>query len=121
MKIIQAIVGIALLSAAFGLAYLSKNNAEHLINNKNKIVTQYITQSNKALEEQDLKGAIKFAKFAIVADPKNKAGFKALESIYKVKYKPTEDNTAQETTPSKQTQQSPASQEEEEEDVDMGC
>ena len=117
MKIIQAIVGIALLSAAFGLAYLSKNNAEHLINNKNRIVTQYVTQSNKALENEDLKSAIKFAKLAIAADPNNKVGFKALEDIFEIKYKPSQE----ETNTYNQTQESPASNEEEEEDVDMGC
>jgi Tfp pilus assembly protein PilF len=112
MKVISAIVGIILLGASFTLAYLSNSNATKMLANKDAIVMKYIDNSNKALENEDIKGAIKFAKSAIKADPSNKEAYKTLENIYMVKYKPNEDEE-------ENTKEQPSEDEEEEED--MGC
>ena len=112
MKVISAIVGLILLGASFTLAYLSNNNAEQMIQNKQAIVMKYVSDSTIALEEGNYKVAIKFAKLAIAADPKSKVGFKAYELIMETKYKPSENSAP--------TQVAPAAEEEEEEE-DMGC
>jgi hypothetical protein len=88
MKVVSAGVGGALLSASLVLAYLSNNNAEQMIENQNAIVMKYVDDSTKSLQSENISGAIKFAKMAIVADPKNKAGFKAYEKAMELKYKP---------------------------------
>jgi len=114
MKVISAIVGLILLGASFTLAYLSNNNAEQMIQNKQAIVMKYVSDSTSALENSNYKDAIKFAKLAIAADPKAKDGFKAYEAIMKAKYKPSQDSTTQAPV-------APAAVEEEEEAPDMGC
>jgi hypothetical protein len=114
MKVISAIVGLVLLTASFTLAYLSNNNAQQMIENKQAIVMKYVNDSASALEEENFKEAIKFAKLAIAADPKSKDGFKAYEEVMKVKYKPSEESTTQTPT-------APEAQEEDEEEEDMGC
>jgi len=115
MKVISSIVGAVLLTAAFVLAYLSNSNANEMIAKKEAIVMKYVDDSTKALEEENISDAIKFAKLAIAADTKNKAGFKALEAAYETKYKPAdgeeEDNE----------EESPNEEAGEEEAVDMGC
>jgi len=113
MKVISAIVGIILLGASFTLAYLSNSNVEQMNKNKEAIVMKYVNDSTVALEEGNFKVAIKFAKLAIAADPKSKAGFKAYESVMQAKYKPSENSAP--------TQTAPAAQEEEDEEEDMGC
>jgi hypothetical protein len=115
MKVISSIVGLVLLSAAFILAYLSNTNANEMIANKQAIVMKYVSDSTAALEEEDLSAAIKFAKLAIAADAKNRAGFKALEAAYETKYKPADDEESEDE------EESVNSQENEEEAVDMGC
>jgi|GEM_PF-2615594 len=88
MKVVSAGVGAALLTASLVLAYLSNSNAEKMIANQDAIVMKYINDSTKALESDNISGAIKFAKMAIVADPKSKIGFKAYEKAIELKYKP---------------------------------
>ena len=114
MKVISAIVGLILLGASFTLAYFANNNAEQMIKNKQAIVMKYCGDSNTALENNNFKEAIKFAKLAIAADPKAKDGFKAYEKVMKAKYKPSQDSTTQAPV-------APAAVEEEEEAPDMGC
>ena len=113
MKVISAIVGLILLGASFTLAYLSNNNAEQMIQNKQAIVMKYVSNSTSALENSNYKEAIKFAKLAIAADPKAKDGFKAYEAVMQVKYKPSQNSTT--------TAVAPAAVEEEDEEEDMGC
>ena len=115
MKIISSIVGIILLGASFTLAYLSNNNASEMIAKKDAIVVKYINDANRALENEDIKNAIKFAKLAIKIDPNNKQGYNTLENIYMVKYKPNEE----EETSDNNSNEQPSTDEEEEED--MGC
>jgi len=114
MKVISAIVGLILLGASFTLAYLSNNNAEQMIQNKQAIVMKYVSDSTIALEEGNYKVAIKFAKLAITADPKAKDGFKAYEDVMKAKYKPSQNSTTS-------NQVAPAAVEEDDEEEDMGC
>ncbi len=116
MKVISSIVGAVLLTAAFVLAYLSNGNANEMIAKKEAIVMKYVDDSTKALEEENISDAIKFAKLAIAADTKNKSGFKALEAAYELKYKPEEGSEDEEDN----DEESP-NEEGEEEAVDMGC
>jgi hypothetical protein len=116
MKVISSIVGLVLLSAAFILAYLANTNANEMITKKEAIVMKYVDDSTTALEEENISDAIKFAKLAIAADTKNKAGFKALEAAYETKYKPADDEEGEE-----EENESVNDQENEEEAVDMGC
>ena len=116
MKVISAIVGLVLLGASFTLAYLSSSNAEQMIQNQDKIVTQYIEKSNTALEEENFSEAIKFVKLAIVADPKSKEAFKTYEMILETKYKPADDDEVEGETP---VSHQPSAEQEEE--VEMGC
>ena len=111
MNIISSVVGTVLLIAAFTLAYLSSNNGEALLAQKDAIVMQYVDKSNEALEQEELKAAIKYAKLAMQADPKNKNGFDAYDRAMEVKY----------DVESTDQQSSPANEDEESEDGDMGC
>ncbi|MEA3315569.1 MAG: hypothetical protein U9Q30_06940 [Campylobacterota bacterium] len=115
MKIISAGVGAALLLAALLLSYLSSSNADKMIENQNAIVMKYVSDSKEALENEDLKGAKKFAKKAIQADPNNKAGFKAYDEVLKAKYKPLEVNSVVVPT------QPSVEDDEEEDEGAMGC
>jgi len=124
MKLISSIVGVVLLSASIALAYLANTNAQKVMASKNLIVEKYVKNSTDALATQDIKGAVKFAKLAIAADPKNKAGFKALEAVYEVKYKPAENNdeeSVEEPTKDDSPSKEAPAAEEEEEETDMGC
>ena len=116
MKVISAIVGIVLLGASFILASLASSNATEMIEKKDAIVMKYIEQSNVAVENEDTKSALKFAKLAIQADPKSKKAFKAYEAIVEAKYKPSEDAQSSQGNGN----ESPVDDEEEEEE-DMGC
>jgi len=109
MKIISAIVGLVLLLASLVLAYLS-SNVEQMDKNKEAIVLKYVNNSTTALEDENYKAAIKFAKLAIIADPKNKAGFKAYEAIMEAKYHSNQNEAP--TTPTA---------DEGEDEEDMGC
>ena len=116
MKVISAIVGIVLLSASLILAYLSNNHANEMIVKKDAIVMKYVNDSDKALKSGDIKGAIKFAKLAIKADPNSKKGYICLENAYTKKYKSDEEESSSkyDNTPTQPTQ-------EEDEEEDMGC
>jgi len=111
MNIISTVVGTALLLAAFTLAYLSSNNGEALLANQNNIVMQYVDKSNEALEDEEVKSAIKYAKLAMQADPKNKNGFEAYDRAMDFKY----------NVESEGENSSPLSEDEESDDGDMGC
>ena len=115
MNIISSVVGTALLVAAFTLAYLSSNNGEALLAQKHALVMKYVNDSNNALESEDIKVALKYAKLAIKTDPTNKNGFKAYDKAMELKYRPEDsDNENYEN-------ESPNSDDEEDSDGDMGC
>lgn len=116
MKVVSAGVGAVLLTASLTLSYLSNSNAKKMIENQNAIVMKYVSDSTKALENEDLKGAKKFAKKAIQADPNNKAGFKAYEAVVEKKFKPIDSDVDTQSAPAV-PDLAPAY----EEDEDMGC
>ena len=88
MKVISAVVGASLLGISISLAYLASNNANEMINKKDAIITKYINQSNQALENNNINNAKRFAKSAIVVDPKSKKAFDNYENIIKLQYAP---------------------------------
>ncbi len=119
MKPISGIIGIVLLIASTLIVILSTSDETYL-EKKDAMVMKYVIHSNEALEQENIKDAIKYAKLAIVVDPKNKKGFKAYEKAIELKYKPSQSEEIEEDEPTSQTQPS-AEEEEEEEAPDMGC
>ena len=117
MKLVSGVIGIVLIIASTFIVMLSTSE-ETYIEKKNAMVVKYVEQSNKSLENEDIAGAIKYAKLAIVVDPKNKKGFKAYELAIELKYKPSEEEESYDDS-SIQTQ--PSSDDDEEEAPDMGC
>jgi len=111
MNVISSIVGSVLLTAALVLAYLASTNGEELLNQQNAIVMQYVEKSDEALEEEEVQTAIKYAKLAMQADPKNKNGFDAYDRAMEFKY--DVESTDEESSPS--------ADDDESEDGDMGC
>ena len=117
MKVISAIIGLILVATSFTLSSLASSNANEMIAKKDAIVMKYIEQSDEAMENEDIKGAIKFIKLAIQADPKSRKAFKTYESIMETKYKPAQSDDGDEDN----SEESPESEEEEEDTPDMGC
>lgn len=115
MKPISGIVGLVLVLAAVIIVVLSTSE-ESYIEKKDAMVQTYVSNSSKALSEDNIKEAIKFAKLAIIVDPKSRKAFKAYEMAIELKYKPSE---SEEEEVENNTQ--PSAQEEEEEAPDMGC
>ena len=118
MKLISGIVGLVLLIASTLVVTLSTSDETYL-EKKNTMVMKYVEHSTQALQNDDIKSAIKYAKLAIVVDPKNKNGFKAYEAALKMKYQPVQDDQEVIETNTNSAQQPQAEEEEEEED--MGC
>ena len=77
MKFLSVIVGTGLLVAAIVLSFVVSSNGQNIIANQQKITTQYVNKSNTALASGDIGSAVKYAKLAISANPKGKAGFDA--------------------------------------------
>jgi len=94
MKFLSMTVGAILLVAAIVLSFLASTNGKNIIANQQKITTEYVNKSNGALENGDIGSAVKYAKLAISANPKGKAGFNSYQKAMEAKYKPA----AQETT-----------------------
>lgn len=118
MKTISGIIGLVLILVAVVIIVLSTGEDSYHAK-KEAMVQKYIQNSSKALEEDNIDEAIRFAKMAIQADARNNAAFFAYDKAMKTKYKPT-------NTPTPQVQSSPIEEEEEEFDdgkfnVDMGC
>jgi len=93
MKVISAVAGLVLIGSASLLAYLSSSNASEMIAKKDAIVERYVSKSTDALKNNKFGVAIQNAKLAIATDPKSKKGFKAYESVMKIKYKPASSDT----------------------------
>ena len=92
MKVISIIVGLFLLGAAAALSYISANNGEKMMAKRDAIVMKYVNLSDNALEDEDIKGAIKYAKLAIQADPKNKKGYVCYSNAMEEKYQNSGDS-----------------------------
>ncbi len=86
MKTLSIIVGLMLLAAASVLSYVSANNGSKMLENKETIVIQYVDASEEALEDEDISKALKYAKLAIQADPKDRRGFLSYEKAMDAKY-----------------------------------
>jgi len=114
MKPISGIIGLVLILASVVIVVLSTSD-ESYSKKQAQMVTKYVNNSTIALEQGDIKEAIKYAKLAIQTDAKNKSGFKAYEKAIELKYKPSEDEIE-----SPIAEESPV-EEEMEEAPDMGC
>ncbi len=97
MKIISIIVGLVLLGAAAALSYVSANNGAKMLAKRDAIVMKYINLSDNALEDEDIKGAIKYAKLAIQADPKSKKGYICYSNAMEEKYQNSGDSENSDT------------------------
>jgi len=86
MKTLSIIVGLMLLAAASALSYVSANNGAKMLENKETVVIQYVDASEEALEDEDISKALKYAKLAIQADPKDRRGFISYERAMDAKY-----------------------------------
>lgn len=114
MRVVSGIIGLVLILVAVIIIVLSTGEESYSAK-KEAMVQKYVANSQKALEQDNIKEAINFAKMAIEADVKNKAGFKAYEEALKTKYKPSEEMI---TSPV--IEESPV-EEKIEEAPDMGC
>jgi len=125
--------GILILIGGLALAFYTGTDGQALVAAKAKAVEKYVAMTEKALKEGDLKQAEKYAKEALVVDPKNKkalAEFKkvVLASCPKAAPAPTAAqpaaapaaNAAKPTAPAATTKPAPA-QPEAESDEEMGC
>ncbi len=92
MKIISIIVGLILIASAAALSYVSANNGAKMLQKRDAIVMKYVNLSDSALEDEDIQGAIKYAKMAIQADPKNKKGYTCYTNAMEEKYQNAGDS-----------------------------
>ncbi len=86
MQKLSIFVGIVLLLASLALSYISANNGAKMMAKRDAMVMKYVNLSDSALEDEDIKGAIKYAKMAIQADPKNKKGYVCYTNAMEEKY-----------------------------------
>jgi len=123
--------GILILIGGLALAIYTGTDGQALVAAKAKAVEKYVSMTEKALKEGDLKQAEKYAKEALVVDPKNKkaiAEFKkvALASCPKAAPSAAQPaaapaaNTAKPAVPAATTKPA-AAQPEAESDEEMGC
>ena len=73
--------GILILAGGLALAFYTGTDGQALTAAKAKAVEKYLSMTEKALKKGDLKQAEKYAKEALVVDPKNK---KAIAEFKKV-------------------------------------
>jgi len=92
MQKISILVGAVLLVAASALSYFSATNGKKMLEKKDAIVMKYVNASDTALEDEDIKNAIKYAKLAIQADPKNKKGYVCYTNAMEEKYQSSGDS-----------------------------
>jgi hypothetical protein len=114
-KIISIIVGGALIAGAILLSVVASGDGSEVLAKKAAMVEKYVKKAEVELEAGNLKEAKKYAKLAIGADPKDKAGYKMYDKVMEVKYKPAEGT---------QVQQAPVQAQpvvEEEDEGAMGC
>ena len=97
MQKLSIAVGIVLLIAATVLSYVSANSGAKMLAKKDAIVMKYVNASDAALEDEDIKGAIKYAKMAIQADPKSKKGYVCYTNAMEEKYQSTGDSENSDT------------------------
>ncbi len=97
MQKLSIFVGIVLLLASLALSYISANNGAKMMAKRDAIVMKYVNLSDNALEDEDIKGAIKYAKMAIQADPKSKKGYVCYTNAMEEKYQSSGDSENSDT------------------------
>ena len=80
-NIVAPIGGILILAGGLALAFYTGTNGTALVEARAKAVNKYVSMTEKALAKGDMKMAEKYAKEALVVDPKNK---KAVAEFKKV-------------------------------------
>jgi hypothetical protein len=101
--------GILILIGGLALAYYTGTHGTALVEARAKAVQKYVSMTEKALAKGDMKMAEKYAKEALVVDPKNKqaiAEFKKVVLASCPKAAPTPAATP--TTPASQSEMAPA-------------
>jgi len=124
--------GIIILAGGLSLAFYASTNALALSQSRAKTVTKYISLSQKALKQNKLREAEKFAIKALTTDPQNKLAITAFKKVELAGYasvtpvkSATESNSATDkikpsaTDSAPKQPQAPAPEEEAEEE--MGC
>ncbi len=114
MRAISGIIGLVLLLTAVVIIVLSTGDESYAAK-KEQMIQKYITNGNKALDENDYISATRFAKMAIQVDPNNNNGFTLYNKIMEAKFKPQENIETDQIV-----EESPV-QEEIEAAPDMGC
>ena len=114
MRAISGIIGLILILTAVVIIVLSTGDDSYTAK-KEQMIQKYITNGNKALDENDYIAATKFAKMAIQVDPNNNNGFTLYNKIMEAKFKPQENIETDQIV-----EESPV-QEEIEAAPDMGC
>jgi len=109
MQKLSILVGIVLLIAASALSYFSATDGKKMLEKKDAIVMKYVDASDSALEDEDIKNAIKYAKLAIQADPKSKKGYVCYTNAMEEKYQSSGDSENSDTPQAS------------EDSADMGC
>jgi len=109
MQKLSIIVGIVLLIAASTLSYFSATDGKKMLEKKDAILMKYVNASDSALEDEDIKNAIKYAKLAIQANPKSKKGYVCYTNAMEEKYQSSDDSENSDTPQAS------------EDSADMGC
>ena len=73
--------GILILIGGLALAFYTSTNGAALVEAKAKAVDKYVTMTEKALSKGDMKMAEKYAKEAMVVDPKNRKAYAELKKV----------------------------------------
>jgi len=73
--------GVLILAGGLALAIYANTNASALSAAKSTMVTKYVKLSDAALAKGDSKAAEKFAKQALVTDPKNKEALSGYKKV----------------------------------------
>ncbi len=97
MKKLSILVGALLLIAASALSYFSAKNGKIMLKKRDAIVMKYVNASDAALEDEDIKNAIKYAKMAIQANPKSKKGYICYTNAMEEKYQSSGDSENSDT------------------------
>ena len=116
-NIVAVIGGITILIGGLALAFYTGTNGQELVKARAKAIDKYIAMSEKALQTGDIKNAKKYAKEALVIDPKNSKAFKELEKVILASCPKTQVAS----TPTKTEAKAPAPAPEAEDDDEMGC
>ncbi|VAY87888.1 hypothetical protein MNB_ARC-1_567 [hydrothermal vent metagenome] len=117
MNPISGTIGLILILASVAVVILSTDQDTY-VNKTNAVVLKYIQQSKNALDNNNTNDAIKYSKLAIIANPKDKNGFKAYETAIKLKYSYTGDKNRHNI---KNKKVQPSDKESEDGEIDMGC